>query len=145
VDTDGVSVADVVDAVRVAASHQLRSGSGHVSVVPVGMAHHLPARSDLTPGPRLVRELASPVWGLSPLMCEGLGSLFHPSRSSGRREKPGQGAGVELGENFGDVPVDLEGAGFAELVLAEPAGLDGHAADTRGAGGLDVPDAVTDG
>ena len=30
-------------------------------------------------------------------------------------------------------------------MLAEPAGLDGHAADTRGARRLDVPDTVTDG
>jgi hypothetical protein len=41
--------------------------------------------------------------------------------------------------------IDLEGASLAELVLAEPAGLDSEAADARGPGSLDVPDAVADG
>jgi hypothetical protein len=51
---------------------------------------------------------------------------------------------VELVDHFADIAVHLAGAGLAQLVAAEAAGLDGDAADTRSAGGLDIPHAVAD-
>jgi hypothetical protein len=43
------------------------------------------------------------------------------------------------------MPVDVEGAGFIELVFAESAAFDGDARDPSGSGSFDVPHAVPDG
>ena len=60
-------------------------------------------------------------------------------------EQTSQWPSHELVQHLFDVPVYAKGPCLAELVLAEPAGFDSNAPNSRRPGSLNVPDGVADG